>query len=586
MVCMPLRSVIALLLIAACASSAAPEAMSGPFKDSLGFVVELSKQYEILEDHPDLDRLNRIGYALARELDDPDNTYSFQIVKMKDPNAFALPGGFIFVTSGMLDLKLSDDELAALVGHEIIHADRRHALKMQKKQNLLSLVSNLVVLGAMFSADRASSKQTAQQPWWTVPDSQLEKVYATDSPQQNLLEAAVVFTAVFQELLMEGYSREYELESDREGTYLAAHAGFDPAGVVGLMESLRRRIYEAPGYGYWRSHPYFDDRYSMAVERTKQLKAASLRADPSDTQRQAQKRFHAYASAEKDPQRGKILERMALNTSGRGLLGFTLQVDQIRALEAKMLPRAFPDRDYGAVLKAYTRTVERFRDDPEVAGGLKRLEAEESLLRGEKEECRDAFVGVLHFGVPSVAFLKNFLSNYPKDPEAPLAALLLARAQFPVGREEEAVEALETCVRMGDAQDREAAEAAALSAVERMRDPSACCRLSRLFEGSWAGTLAGMRLQDLLPRADVLKDVRAFLDAFPDAPEQAAGRARLEELAKEAYVKGKVLDRVGDKQRALDMYNSVLENAPGTETAEKIRKDILNDSLIRKGGLS
>jgi predicted Zn-dependent protease len=582
---MPLRHLTAVLLIAACAY-AAPEAMPGAFKDSLSFVVELSKHYEILDDHPELDRLNRIGYALARELDDPENTYSFQIVKMREPNAFALPGGFIFITTGMLDLKLADAELAALVGHEIIHAAHRHAQKMQRKQTLLSLISNLVVLGALISAQDGTSKQTAQQPWWTVPDSQLDKVYATDSPQQNLLEAAIVFAAVFQELLMEGYSREYELESDRDGTYLAAHAGFDPAGVVGLMQSLRHRIYEAPGYGYWRSHPYFDDRYAMALERTKQLKAASIPADPSGLQLQAQDRFNAYASKEKDPLREKILERMALNASGRGLLGFTLHVAHIKALEADKLPRAFPDRDYGAVLKAYARIVERFRDDPEVQNGLKRLEAEESLLRQENGECRDAFADVLHFGVPSVVFLKNFLSNYPEDPETPLAALLLAQTQFQVDQEEEAVEALETSTRTGDPLYRDAAEAAALSALERMHGLSACYRLSRLFEGTWAGTLAGMRLQSLLPRAETLKDVRAFMDAYPDAEEQPAARARLEVLAREAYVKGKVLDRVGDKQRALDMYNSVLEYAPETKTAEKVRKDILNESMLKKGGIS
>src|SRR5512136_185672 len=101
--------------------------MPDPFKQSLTFVVELSKHYEIMEDHPDLARINRIGYALVRELDDPENTYSFQIVKMREPNAFALPGGFIFLTSGMLDLKLNDGQLAALLGHEIIHAAEKHS---------------------------------------------------------------------------------------------------------------------------------------------------------------------------------------------------------------------------------------------------------------------------------------------------------------------------------------------------------------------------------------------------------------------------------------------------------------------------
>ena len=580
--------VLILLWIPPAIQSSAPKpgVMSGAFKQSLDYVVELSKHYEILDDHPELDRLNRIGYALVRQVDDPDSTYSFQIVKMRDPNAFTLPGGFIFVTTGILDLHLSDAELAALLGHEIIHAAHKHSEKMQRKETLLDVLSNLAVLGAIFGMKDSTPKQTAQQSWVTVPDSQLDRVYGTESPKQNMLEAAVVFSAVFQELLMEGYSRDYELEADRDGTYLAAQAGFDPRGTVDLMEALRKRIYEAPGYGYWRSHPYFDDRYIMAQERTKQLKPSEAPSDIYGTRLQTQERLHVFALGDKNPQRRKILDHIALQVNDRGLLSFTLQLDQLKAVRDEKLARAFSDRDYGAVETATDRILDQFQDDPEVRGEVAALKNERTLLEEEKEGCHDTFTGVLRWGVPSIGFLKIFMSNYPRDPEAPLAAFLLATAQFQVGQEEEGARALETVVAEGDGFLREAAEAAARSVLDRFRSLGACYRLAVLFKDSWTGACARRRLEVLLPAADSIKDVRSFLDDFPDAEQQPEAHARLEVLAGEAYVKGKVLERVGDKQRALDVYNTVLESAPETRTAEKIRKDILNESLLKEGGPS
>jgi Zn-dependent protease with chaperone function len=568
------------------ASGARPPRMPDAFKQSLDYVVELSKHYEILDDHPDLDRMNRIGYALVRQVDDPDSSYSFQIIRMRDPNAFTLPGGFIFVTSGILDLHLTDPELAALLGHEIIHAAHKHSEKMQKKQTLLSALSNLAILGAIFGMKDSTPKSAPQQSWVTLPDSQIDKMYGYETPKQNVLEAAVVFAAVFQELLLEGYSRDYELEADRDGTYLAAQAGFDPRGAVDLMEGLRKRIYEAPGYGYWRSHPYFDDRHIMAQERVKQLNPSGTPADIYGTRLQTQERMHAFALAEKNPQRRKILDHIALQVNDRGLLSFTLHLDELKALRDEKLARPFSDRDYGAVEAAMDRVLDQFQDDQEAAAGVAALKDDRALLAEEKEGCHDTFAGVLRWGVPSTDFLKNFMSNYPKDPEAPLAALLLATSRFRVEQEEEGARALETVVQDGDPLLSEAAEAAARNVLPHLHSLGACYRLSVLFKDSWTGAWARQRLEVLLPQADSLRDVRSFLDDFPDADLRPEARARLEKLAQGAYVKGKVLERVGDKQRAMDMYNTVLESAPESPTAEKIRKDILNETMLKEGGLS
>ena len=84
-------------------------------------------------------RVNEIGYRVAQRAAPDMPNFSFRIVKMEEPNAFALPGGFIFVSTGMMDLDLTDDEMAALLGHEITHVVHEHSRKMAKRQTLMNL---------------------------------------------------------------------------------------------------------------------------------------------------------------------------------------------------------------------------------------------------------------------------------------------------------------------------------------------------------------------------------------------------------------------------------------------------------------
>jgi predicted Zn-dependent protease len=70
--------------------------------------------------------LNAIGQQLVRAHTDQRFDYSFQIVDQFEPNAFAAPGGYIFVSRGLLALANNEDELANVIGHEIIHVSRRH----------------------------------------------------------------------------------------------------------------------------------------------------------------------------------------------------------------------------------------------------------------------------------------------------------------------------------------------------------------------------------------------------------------------------------------------------------------------------
>ena len=122
------------------------------FERSLEFTLELTHHYDLSNDEKALERLNRIGYAIVANVPEVKYPYTFHLVKMRSPNAFALPGGFVFVTTGMWDLKLSDNELAALLGHEITHVWKQHAVHMQHKATLLSALSQALVMGVLFGS--------------------------------------------------------------------------------------------------------------------------------------------------------------------------------------------------------------------------------------------------------------------------------------------------------------------------------------------------------------------------------------------------------------------------------------------------
>ena len=147
-------------------------------------------------------------------------------------NAFALPGGHVFIGRGLLDLMHSEDALAAVLGHEIEHVDLRHCAERAQAEAQLR---QLGTLGAL-----------------------------VDLPF---------------EVFMAGYSKEQELEADRDGTTLAVEAGYSPAGILQLFEEFRKLEQRAAQNrnpkspidesaqlsletlaGYFRSHPPSEER--------------------------------------------------------------------------------------------------------------------------------------------------------------------------------------------------------------------------------------------------------------------------------------------------------------------------------------
>ncbi len=190
-------------------------------------------QYGLVRDPALQEYVRNVGRRVLRQIKDPEFDYRFKVVDIDMVNAFALPGGYIYVTRGLLAAINSEAELANILGHEIGHVVGHHSVKQMKK-NLGSL---LLTLGVLAASEEARSNAGA---WVAVSQSLSQQIIS-------------------------GYGRENEMESDRIGMISAYDAGYDPAGMSRFLHSLRRmERQKAIGYhGFMSTHP---DTVSRIIE--------------------------------------------------------------------------------------------------------------------------------------------------------------------------------------------------------------------------------------------------------------------------------------------------------------------------------
>ncbi|MDH3254482.1 MAG: M48 family metallopeptidase, partial [Acidobacteriota bacterium] len=228
------------------------------FSKSLEAAQQAMEFYGRYDNPEELRRVAEIGYRIAQETRFTAYPFSFFLVDIPVPNAFALPAGQIFITRGMLDLGLTDDMLGGLLGHEIGHVVMNHGLKMQRRATLLNVLSQTVLAGVIIATNNSRDDY--------IPPT---GGYDPSNPRGDRIMGTAAAGLVVSELLLRSYSREFEDEADSEGQRWAAAAGYDPNGYRLLMELMRSRLPESKEYGYWRTHPFFDSR----------VKAAMVRAD-------------------------------------------------------------------------------------------------------------------------------------------------------------------------------------------------------------------------------------------------------------------------------------------------------------------
>jgi len=202
---------------------------------------QILKQYEVYDD-PELQAyVNDIGQKLAKKSHRPDLPFTFTLLDSPQVNAFALPGGFVYITRGIMAYMNKESHLAGVIGHEIGHVTGRHGAERAMQQQLATVASVAVAVG---------------------------------TGSGDLLQASQMLGGA----LMSGYGRKQELESDRLGAEYIAHNHYDPddmIDVIGILKDqelfARQRAQEegrqVQGYhGLFASHPRNDQRLKEVIQ--------------------------------------------------------------------------------------------------------------------------------------------------------------------------------------------------------------------------------------------------------------------------------------------------------------------------------
>jgi beta-barrel assembly-enhancing protease len=219
---------------------------------------EVRKQYPIIRDDGINDFLERLGERLVaqapRELDKPVFEYSFTPVNLKEINAFALPGGPMFVNRGMIEAASSEGEVAGVMAHELAHVLLRHgtanATKAQGFQlgALAGAIAGAVV-GGGWGQVISQGSQFGLGTW-----------------------------------LMK-YSRDYEKQADLLGAQMMARAGYDPRDLARMFETISRQSQGSGGPEWLSSHPNPGNRSEYIAREAQLIGAPSSSRGTGDFQR-------------------------------------------------------------------------------------------------------------------------------------------------------------------------------------------------------------------------------------------------------------------------------------------------------------
>lgn len=211
---------------------------------------QILKDTPVYED-PKLQQLvQQVGEELASQSHRPELFYRFTIVDSTAINAFALPGGYIYITRGLLAYLNSEAELAAVLGHEIGHVTARHSVRQQ------STAAVTGILGAVIAASTG-------------------------------VQGADTLTDMAGTAIVRGYGRDHELEADRLGAEYLARSGYDPnamlevVGVLKNQEAFETQAAKKEGreanvyHGLFSTHPDNDARFQEVVNAAQRFKTGT-----------------------------------------------------------------------------------------------------------------------------------------------------------------------------------------------------------------------------------------------------------------------------------------------------------------------
>jgi predicted Zn-dependent protease len=248
------------------------------------FVAQALHQFEFHTDYDTAGLVKRVGRRLVAATGADPDTYHFFVVKNPQANAFAIPGGYIFVFDGLLSRLRDEDELAGVLGHEIGHVRHGHFFKNQKQL----AAADLAVIAAILLGQGGA--------------------------------AATSFSLAGAASLQLAYSRDNEREADQTAVDLLPKAGYDPRGLPDFFSILQRQerlLLPANQYPYLATHPGLDERLVRVRGLIEQSRAPVLKPPPKGPWERLEATLQADQVAQRPPQGGPLVEGLAYAKASR-----------------------------------------------------------------------------------------------------------------------------------------------------------------------------------------------------------------------------------------------------------------------------
>lgn len=235
--------------------SSAGQVASPEQQRQYGFYVlhELRNQNGVLDDALLADYLNTLGYRLVANSPQPDQAFTFFIVRDNEINAFALPGGFVGVNAGLITTTETENELAAVLAHEISHITQNHLIRAVEAEQKMTPLMLLAMIGAIAAS--------AHQNPYSTSNSDI---------------GAIATVEGLAEQMQINFTRQDESEADRVGINTLAKSGFDPDAMADFFERMQRAL--RPGFdendvpALLMDHPVTTARISEAKARAEVIK--------------------------------------------------------------------------------------------------------------------------------------------------------------------------------------------------------------------------------------------------------------------------------------------------------------------------
>lgn len=212
-------------------------------------------QYPVYKNEILTQYVNYVGQAVVVHSDRPETYagYHFLILDTEEVNAMAAPGGFVFITKGLLKRCKDEEMLGCILAHEVGHVSAKHGLQSIKKSRLIDAFT---IIGEE-AVQRYGSEKLAQLT--------------------NIFED--VLGDIAEKLIERGYDRKYEYEADRLSLRIASHTGYNANGLLDFLGTMVDDTTAESGKGWFKTHPSAEDRIGRVKKEISSLGALSSKKE-------------------------------------------------------------------------------------------------------------------------------------------------------------------------------------------------------------------------------------------------------------------------------------------------------------------